>query len=364
MTDSTTITVPAPQASARPLTAAQREIWVGQRLTDDATAYSTVLVAHARGPVDFDVLLAAMRAAMAESQAVRVRFRVSEGGEVVQEPTDTVPAVDIVDLRGRADAYAQAREWISAELERPYEVTGRPGDGNDGLGEILFRINLIRVEDEYTLAYLSAHHLILDGTAVGFVLASGLSRYGRLRRATSGDPAQDRDNTDALPRGEMYAGTDDSGEQWSLSSLVDLDEDYRNSEQFTRDRDFWLAHVADAPPPPRLLTDLDPTPRRADILAVGLSDNEYDRLYGLARTLGVRTAGLLFAALAGFLHRRTGQSDLMLAMPMAARTTPELRTHLGTFATVLPVRVRLRSGATWRQAAGDIDELLGQVAPH
>ncbi|GAB06498.1 non-ribosomal peptide synthetase [Gordonia amarae] len=346
MTDSTTITVPAPEASARPLTAAQREIWVGQRLTDDATAYSTVLVAHARGPVDFDVLLAAMRAAMAESQAVRVRFRVSDGGEVVQEPTDTVPAVDIVDLRGRADAYAQAREWISAELERPYEVTGRPGDGNNGLGEILFRINLIRVEDEYTLAFLSAHHLILDGTAVGFVLASGLSRYER------------------MCRGEVSAGADDSGEQWSLSSLVDLDEDYRNSEQFTRDRDFWLAHVADAPPPPRLLTDLDPIPRRADILAVGLSDNEYDRLYGLARTLGVRTAGLLFAALAGFLHRRTGQSDLMLAMPMAARTTPELRTHLGTFATVLPVRVRLRSGATWRQAAGDIDELLGEVAPH
>ena len=344
MTDSTTVTAsPATDgapifdgASARPLTAAQREIWVGQRLTDDATAYSTVLVAHARGPADFDVLLDAMSAAMAESQAVRVRFRVTDSGEVVQEPTATIPTVDLHDLRERPDAYAAAREWIAAELERPYDVTG----------EILFRISLIRVEDEYTLAYLSAHHLILDGTAVGFVLATGLARY------------------DALRRGEKYAGGDDSGDQWSLGSLVDLDEDYRNSAQFTEDRDFWLAHVADAPPPPRLLTDLDPIPRRADILSVGLTDDEYDRLYGLARTLGVRTAGLLFAALAGFLHQRTGQSDLMLAMPMAGRTTPELRTHLGTFATVLPVRVKLRSGATWRQAAGDVDELLGQVAPH
>ena len=56
MTDSTTVTAsPATDgapifdgASARPLTAAQREIWVGQRLTDDATAYSTVLVARPR----------------------------------------------------------------------------------------------------------------------------------------------------------------------------------------------------------------------------------------------------------------------------------------------------------------------------
>ncbi|MBD0020378.1 MULTISPECIES: non-ribosomal peptide synthetase [Gordonia] len=332
----------APRAGARPLTAAQREIWVGQRLTDDATAYSTVLVAHARGPVDFDVLQESMRVAIGESQAVRVRFRVADGGEVVQEPTDTVPECDILDLRDRPNPYAEAREWISAELERPYDVAGERGEG----GELLFRIALIRVEDEYNLAFLSAHHLILDGTAVGFVLASGLARY------------------DAMRRGQKYAGADESGTQWSLGSLVDLDDDYRNSEQFAQDRDFWVAHVADAPPPPRLLTDLDPTPRRADILSVGLTDEEYDRLYALARTLGVRTAGMLFAALAGFLHRRTGQSDLMLAMPMAARTTPELRTHLGTFATVLPVRVRLRSGATWRQAAGDIDELLGKVAPH
>jgi len=221
MTDS--ITVPVPGASARPLTAAQREIWVGQRLTDDATAYSTVLVAHARGPVDIDVLVDAMRAAIAESQAIRVRFRVTDGGDVVQEPTDTVPTVDILDLRGHLNAYAQAREWISAELERPYEVTGQPGDGNNGLGEILFRISLIRVEDEYTLAFLSAHHLILDGTAVGFVLASCLSRYDGMRRARSGDRAQDRVYTGGMRRGEPYAGADGSGERWSLGSLVDLD---------------------------------------------------------------------------------------------------------------------------------------------
>ncbi|MFT3662976.1 MAG: condensation domain-containing protein [Gordonia sp. (in: high G+C Gram-positive bacteria)] len=334
--DQSSPAIPTTSGSRSPLTAAQREIWMADRATDDSTAYTTALIAHMRGPVDVTALTVAMDATIARSQAARVRF-VTAGGEVYQEVIDDLPPIGVLDFRGETDPEAAARAWIDAALLEPYDTAAGP----------LMRASLLRVGDEHTLAYLSAHHIVLDGTAVGMMMSAGLTRYGRRHRI----PADTADvpQTDAA---------------WSLETLIGFDDEYRNSPRFDDDRRFWLEQVADAPMPPRLLGAIEPVARRAEILAVPLTEAENARLYGQARALGVRTAGLLLASLAGFLHRRTGQHDLLLATPMSGRIDPDLRAHIGTLATVLPLRVRLRVGATWRQVAGDVDAALSAVNPH
>ncbi|WP_440711904.1 condensation domain-containing protein [Gordonia sp. FQ] len=327
----------SPTRTLTPLTAAQREIWLADRVADDATAYSTALVAHTAGPVDFPAMTAAIDATLARSEAARVRF-VTTGGEVWQEITDRDPRCEVIDFRGKTDPSSAARAWIDDALARPYDTAAGP----------LLRACLLRVTDDRTLAFLAAHHLVLDGTAVGMLLSAALTRYARSREAGTRARA-DRESDETA---------------WSLDTLVAADETYRTSPRFAADRDFWLGQVADAPVPPRLLENVEPGARRAEIVAVPLTSDESTALYGRARELRVRTAGLLLATLAGFLYRRTGQPDLLLATPMSGRSEPDLRAHLGTLATVLPLRVRLRAGTTWRQLAGDIDTLLSDVHPH
>lgn len=317
---------------ARGLAAAQREIWVAGRLTDDPTAYTTAMLADLRGPVDIDLLAGAIDTVVSWSSVLQVRFAATASGEVHQYPDIDPPRCQVVDLRDADRPSEAARDYAAAELDRPFDVTDGP----------LLRAVLLRVADDRTLAYLAAHHLILDGTAVGLLLSVGMTRYADLQAGREPAPARD----------------------WSLDTLLALETRYRESAAFADDENFWLAQVAGAPEPPRLLTGLDPAARRAAILPVPLTAGQYDRLYACARELGVRTAGLLMSALAGFLYRRTGDHDLLLAVPMAARTTPELRSHLGTLATVLPLRVRLRAGADWRQSAGDVDALLSEAVAH
>ncbi|WP_454162956.1 non-ribosomal peptide synthetase [Gordonia iterans] len=319
-----------------PLTAAQREIWMADQATDDATAYTTALVAHMRGPVDLAALAEAIDATAARSEAARVRFVIA-GGEVHQEVIDRLPPCEVIDLRGKTDPESAARAWIDATLLDPFDIAAGP----------LIRASLLRVGDDHTLAYLSAHHLVLDGTAVGLLLSAALTRYGRHAAGARRD-AEDRTDT-----------------SWALQTLTASDQEYRASAQFAADQEFWLDHLAGGSPvPPRLLVGAEPAARRAEILAVPLTEDEHAALYRQARALGVRTAGLLMAALAGFLYRRTGHHDLLLATPMSGRTTADLRAHIGTLATVLPLRVRIRAGATWRQLAGDVDATLSAAAPH
>ncbi|MFT4044142.1 MAG: amino acid adenylation domain-containing protein [Gordonia sp. (in: high G+C Gram-positive bacteria)] len=317
------------------LTAAQREIWMADQATDDATAYTTALVAHARGPVDIVALTKAIDATLDRAEAARVRV-VVQGGQLWQEVIEHDIRCEVIDLRGEPDPESAARHWIDEALLIPYDTSSGP----------LLRASVLRLSDDHNLAFLSAHHLVLDGTAVGLVLSSALTRYGRRSAAAQAYPAATAE------------------ERWALDMLVRSDEEYRNSPAFDDDRRFWLDHVAGAPSAPRLLPRVESVARRAEILPVPLEAEQRRRLYACGRELGVRTAGLLLGGLAGFLYRRTGQHDIVLATPMSGRLTPELRGHIGTMATVLPLRVRLRAGATWRQLAADIDVTLSTAAGH
>ena len=77
-----------------------------------------------------------------------------------------------------------------------------------------------------------------------------------------------------------------------------------------------------------------------------MSPEQDARLRAAASTASRRPSGLVTAALAAYLHRVTGATDLVLGLPVTARSGPAMRAQAGMLANILPLRVRPRPDTT------------------
>ena len=193
-----------------PLSAAQHAVWIAQQLTPDDPLFTCGVSFDLPGPVDAELLDAAVRQAVAETDALRVRF---VGDPVRQIVDDSIAGGLLV-----VDTVAPD-EWIDA---RQSEVI--PLDGE------LFQHVLLRISPDEHRFYLRYHHILLD--AYGQVLHS--RRIAEIYRA--------------LLTGQRPAAC----EFGSLAAVLSEQDTYRASARFQRDREYWTAELGELPEPVEL----------------------------------------------------------------------------------------------------------------
>ncbi|MFZ2177566.1 MAG: amino acid adenylation domain-containing protein, partial [Rhodococcus sp. (in: high G+C Gram-positive bacteria)] len=104
----------------------------------------------------------------------------------------------------------------------------------------------------------------------------------------------------------------------------------------SRDRDFWAEQTTDLPDPVSLGrgTPLPESPAVVVGAPVPARVNAYLTRGGMGFT------AIVVAAFAAFLSAMTGTEDILLALPVTARTTAALRRSAGSVSNVVPLRLR------------------------
>src|SRR5215472_15621636 len=122
--------------------------------------------------------------------------------------------------------------------------------------------------------------------------------------------------------------------------------DLPDGEVGVLDRRFWRAELDGAPSALPLPTDA-PYPARqtfaAGAIDTTIGEDLADALRHLAAEQGVTLFAVLLAAYALVLARLTGTQDLLIAVPMAARTRPETESVVGLFMNTVPIRILLNT---------------------
>ncbi|MGW0391783.1 amino acid adenylation domain-containing protein [Streptomyces sp. NPDC003042] len=309
-------------AAGIPVTGGQAGIWLAQRIEPDSSAFNVSFTLELRGDVDLDRLTAAVRQVAEETYCLHVRVRAEEGA-ARQSPARFPVHVPTVDLRDTTDPEGAAWEWMEADRSRPADLEHGP----------LFAYALIRLADDRVLWYQRYHHIVIDGVSVA-VLS---------RRA-----------------GEIYStGEPAGGVDWALTRLVDSEQAYRGSDQYEADRAYWLGRMADRPQPVRLVERGGALIARRHRRTTELSERDTARLRAAAAATGVRASRLLVAAVAAYLHRVTGEQDLVLGLPVTTRQDPETAAVPGMLSNILPLRLGVDGGMT---AAGLVDEVRLRIA--
>src|SRR6185369_12182335 len=124
---------------------------------------------------------------------------------------------------------------------------------------------------------------------------------------------------------------------------------------------YWKAHLADAPVLLELPTDR-PRPATQSFqggnVKVVFDASQTAAIKRFAREQNVTLAMTLYAGWFVLLSRLSGQSDIVIGVPVANRRRTELEQLVGLFVNTLPVRVKLNGSPCARDLLSRVKESL------
>lgn len=308
---------------ATPLTAAQDRIWFFQQLAPESTAYHRPVAVEFEGPLDIDALEQALRWVVRRHEALRTIFPAVDGEprpEVLAElDVDLAPeALQEVDAENVGD---RVLDWIRRVADRPFDLETGP----------LFRPSLLRVFSERHILVAAMHHMVFDGWSSQILLKDLVDSYAAFRAGETPD-------ADDLPaRYEDYA-------RWEHQRLA--------SREIEESVEFWRQVLSDPPPPLELPADRERPARRSyrgSHLRVHFPERLWNDLRVAGADVGCTPFMTLLAGLSVLLFRYTGQTDLVVGVPVAGRDRPEFESSIGCFINTIGIRVDLSGAPSFRE---------------
>jgi amino acid adenylation domain-containing protein len=307
------------QAQRLPLMAAQKHLWLATQRGDSASiAYNQALTLTLRGPLAGEALFQAVQEVIRRHQAFRTTF--SPEGDYQEVAADLIldlPLVDFSNLAGEARE-ARVATWLDDEMRRPFDLAGGP----------LLRVHVLKLAAQEHRMVIVIHHLITDGKSVG----TFLEEVGALYSARAAGQAL---QLPAPAQISEYAAWLEQTPQRAAAAAAET---------------YWQQRFAGGAPVLELPID---RPRPALQTYLGAREClalDPERRVALQQ-LGARQGCTLYMTLlAGFqvlLHRLTGQTDLVVGIPIAGQLAMGADRLTGYCLNILPLRSQMSDDATF-----------------
>jgi amino acid adenylation domain-containing protein len=304
-----------------PTSFGQRRMWLLAEMDPGEPTYNVTWALWLDGALEVSALQQAWDAAVARHEALRTTFR-SESGVPVQVIEEEPPArplpVTSVEQLAAGERDQAALDQIRRLARIPFDLATGP----------LARAALVRLSPEAHVLAVVMHHIVADDWSFRILFDELSADYETI--SGGGGPAAEEPPV-------QYADF----AIWQIEHAED--------GGYAPDGRFWRAELAGASSTLPLPTD-EPYPARqtfaAESLGSAIDTSLADALRQLAARQGTTLFAILLAAYAVVLARLTGSDDLLIAVPMAARTRPETESVVGLFMNTVPIRIQIDQDGT------------------
>ncbi|GAA0618357.1 hypothetical protein GCM10009547_20840 [Sporichthya brevicatena] len=327
--------VPGPRPERVPLSAAQRRLWLVDRLSGPSAAYNFPLVFRLTGALDTDALRAAVIDVMTRHESLRTLFA-EAGGEPYQDVLDPAVAADEF-TRSAFEVVPVAEEAITDVVAQRVRTPFRLG------AELPVRASVLTVAPDDAVVVIVLHHVTTDEWSDRPFLADLDTAYRA--RVAGLDP-----RLAALP--VQYADYT----LWQERLLGDAPDP---DSLMARQLDYWTATLAGSPVELRLPTDR-PRPAEPSVTG-GLVRAEVPAetaagLRHLAAASGASMFMTLHAAFAALLTRLGAGEDLPIGVPVAGRADGALDDLVGFFVNTVVLRTDTSGDPSFADLLGRVRE--------
>lgn len=307
-------TTPKPaekRATTLPLTEPQREIWLTAQMGEaGSAAFNQSFQLELRGALDEQALQKGVQKLIQRHEPLRITITPEGDQQLVHE---TMP------FTVRADN-SSLDELLAKEARTPFDFVQGP----------LFRFALAKVDAKRSVLVFTVHHIICDSGSAATLLQE---------------------------LGQLYAGQEPPALP-SFSAFVLEQKRLEQASERARAEQFWLKQFETIPPVLNLPAD-HPRPSvrtfNGAITSLALDNAVINDL----RKLSAKNRCTLFTTLlAGyyvFLHRLSGQSEIVAGVPFSARQGEQLVGHGVNF---LPLRMKLEGNPKFTEVLSRVRGLL------
>lgn len=311
-----------------PVSFAQQRLWLLDQLQPNNPAYNIPAAIRVKGRLNVGILARCLKEIVRRHEVLRTTFATQEGEPVqVIAPILTL-SFPLVDLSGLAATLREdeVRRWVREETLRSFDLRRGP----------LLRATVLRLAPETHIILFTMHHIISDGWSVVVLIREMAGLY----------LACDANKPSPLP--ELTIQYADFA-QWQR--------DWLQGEVLETQLNYWSCQLAglavnldlptDYPRPPVLTS-------KGSIHTFSLDSPLKESLLGLSHRQGVTLFMTLLAGFQIWLHRWSGQEDIVVGSPVANRTRAELEPLIGFFVNTLVIRTHIDGNLSFQ-------EILAQV---
>lgn len=319
-------------------TYAQQRLWFLDKLNPGSSAYNNSSVFQLLGPLDVELLEAALNHLVCRHEILRTVFDDDDGRPLQIVLAEQLIYIELVDLQayGNTQREEEVARRIAIDAARPFDLVNGP----------LLRMQVLRCGVREHVLLFNWHHIITDAWSRGVFAAELAAVYRALQAG----------HEPSLPVLELqYADYAEWEGQWLAGELL---------QQQTQ---YWQNKLHAAPaslelPVDRLRTEL--SERGGALVSKSLS---YPVLSGL-NDLGHKTGATLFmVCLAAFkllLSRYSAQTDIIVGTPVSGRRRVELEALIGFFVNTLPLRTDLSGNPAFTELVERVRETALEAYAH
>jgi enterobactin synthetase component F len=299
-------TAPQQPLSWLGLTEAQAGLWYAQRLDPGNPVFNTGQFITLRGKLDLGAFRAALSQAVAEAEALCLRFE-ERGGQPVQAIDPRLrPRVEVIDLSADPEGEAKARAAMRRDMDTPRGLKG----------EALAAERIYRLGPERHLWYQRVHHLAVDAFGTELITRRTAALYAeRLGGPEAGSP----------PPG--------------LEAALGEDAAYRASPKREADAAHWREAMAGLGEVASLVPGAAPSGRHAIRLAHAVESGVAERLRARAEATALPWPDILSALIGAYVRRHAGGGEVAIGLGFMSRLGSPAARLPCMLMNVLPVRL-------------------------
>jgi len=289
----------------------QQELWHLDRYAGAGPALHVPVAWQLTGPVDPAALGSAVDALVARHEALRASYPARDGVPllaVAPVSTGQLTVCDHTDLHDHTDP--RDRDGLLREFfDEPFDLSTGP----------LARARLFRFSDTDSVLAWCFHHIVVDAWSLDLIESELSDLY---RRAVAGGVAQ-------APPG------------YRLADVTTALHEQRYGSAWQEDLRYWSDQLHGVSKVDLPLVER-PTPNRFAAVRVRccLDPALTAQLRAVSHTVGATVFHVLLAGYAGLLARWTNTADVVVGVPIAARTAEQVADVVMFAANVAPIRIR------------------------
>ncbi|MCE3228706.1 MAG: amino acid adenylation protein [Bacteroidetes bacterium] len=322
------------------LSHSQKRLWVLSQLEEGAVFYNMPRSYSLTGDLDIKALEMAFEALIERHESIRTALEIING-EVRQKVIpagQTVFKLGLVDLSDTADKENTAKQLSDKEATETF-------DFSKGM---LLRASLLKIEKNRSILLITIHHLVSDGWSMDIVTKEVLTLYNAFRKNLP----------DPLPQLPVqfkdYAA-------WHNRLL---------EEEAPAHKAYWVKKLNGLS---ELQLPIDKErPKIKTYYGFSISDTLTEETSATLKEVAAQYNTTLFVCVLSvvklFLHKISGQTDVVIGTPVAGRDHQDVEGLVGFFVNMIASRTIIKSENTFadflQQVHGETMEDLGhQIYP-
>jgi hypothetical protein len=293
--------------------------WNG--LAPNSPLYNVPIAFRIAGPVNVSALEDALTLVRSRHQILRTNYAVVNGEQVQLIRSAgrlSIPLVDCCFQRAKPTTL-DVRKLVDREAQRPFNLRS----------DSMLRAALVRSEPEDQVLIMTMHHIAADGWSLGVLVHELIPAYDAFSRGA----------TPQLPELPMQ-----------YSDYAVWEKEHFQKPAFQETIAFWKEQMSGCPDTCEVVPIEHPRPAqqsfRGSTQKITLPLEFFKQLAGLGQQYRASVFMVAVTALDIMLSRYSGQTDIILGVPMANRGREEFLSLIGCFMNQITLRCDLSGNPT------------------